>query len=348
MKLSIGIVGLPNVGKSTLFNILTEQSVVAANYPFATIDPNVGIVSVPDSRIDELAEISKSAERIPAVVEFYDIAGLVEGAHKGEGLGNQFLTHIRETDALCMVLRVFQSSDIIHVDGSVDALRDLNTIETELVLKDFETVERRLEKVSRDAKSGAKEAVEEQEALQRVYRLLADGQTLFSNFEIISLIRANKRIKELNLLTAKRQLFLLNGAKEDVSDELMAAIEERGGAYIVSDLGDRSQTTNASESTNGITELIEKAYEALGLISFFTTGEKETRAWTIRQGAKAPEAAGAIHSDFEEKFIRAEVVSYEDFVELGGWSGARGKGKARVEGREYEMKDGDVVLIRHG
>lgn len=342
MKLSIGIVGLPNVGKSTLFNILTKQQVNAANYPFATIDPNVGIVPVPDSRIDALAEISKSGKKIPAVVEFYDIAGLVKGASKGEGLGNQFLTHIRETQAICMVLRAFPSSDIIHVEGSVDPSRDLEIVETELALKDLEVVEKRLQAISRDARSGAKEAVEEKEILEKLYALLEQGEFLSRSPETMSLIRANKGYNEyvtrLNLLTAKPQIFLLNGNEADVSEGLKLKIKETGGEYLVIDLD------NVLEAP----ELITKAYEVLGLMSFFTTGEDETRAWTIERGTKAPQAAGVIHTDFEEKFIRAEVVSYDDFVLCGGWSNAREKGKLRVEGKEYVMKEGDIIVVRHG
>ena len=343
MKLSIGIVGLPNVGKSTLFNVLTKQQVLAANYPFATIDPNVGVVPVPDERVDRLAEMSKSAKKIPAVVEFYDIAGLVKGANKGEGLGNQFLTHIRETQAICMVLRVFPSSDIIHVEGSVNPLRDLEIIETELALKDLETVEKRLSKILRDARTGNKEAVEEKNMLEKIYALLERGRFLSHDSEFISLIHANRRIVEqLNLLTAKARIFLLNGEEKDVSEELGVAIKERGGSYVIADLFEREL-----EET-GVPELIQKAYETLGLISFFTTGEDETRAWTIQHRWKAPQAAGVIHTDFEERFIRAQADSYDDFLSCGGWSGAREKGKLRVEGKEYEMRDGDIIVVRHG
>ncbi len=331
MKLSIGIVGLPNVGKSTLFHILTDQKVTIANYPFATIDPNVGIVVVPDERVDILAGMSKSAKKIPAVVEFYDIAGLVKGANKGEGLGNQFLSHIRECQAICMVLRCFGKGDIIHVEGTVDPLRDLEIVETELALKDLETVEKRLEKVSRDARSGNKEIGAEKEMLEKL-----------SASDITSLIRTNKGYNEygekINLLTAKPRIFLLNGTEEDVPEDLRLTIQDLGAGYAVVDL----------DNVLEVPELITKAYEVLGLQSFFTTGEDETRAWTIERGTKAPQAAGVIHTDFEEKFIRAEVVSYDDFVSCGGWAGAREKGKLRVEGKEYAMKDGDVIVVRHG
>jgi ribosome-binding ATPase YchF (GTP1/OBG family) len=338
MKLSIGIVGLPNVGKSTLFKLLTSQEILIANYPFATIDPNVGVVPVPDERLEKLNELSKSKKKIPAVVEFLDIAGLVKGAHEGEGLGNQFLTHIRDTAAVVMVLRVFKDDAIIHVENSVDPVRDLEILESELAFKDLEVIEKVLDKVDGEAKTGAKEAVQARDILIEIKASLEKFQPFFLNENLISLIRANKRIKDLNLLTAKKQLFLLNGKKEDVPDTLIAKILELGGDFIVADLG----------SANPIPELIQKAYKILDLISFFTTGEDETRAWTIRHGAKAPEAAGTIHTDFEKNFIRAEVVHWDKLSGSGGWVEARQKGLIRVEGKEYEVKDGDVMVIRHG
>lgn len=337
MKLSIGIVGLPNVGKSTLFAILTDQSVTIANYPFATIDPNVGVVPVPDTRLDMLAKISNSKKIVPAVVEFFDIAGLVKGANKGEGLGNQFLTHIREVDAICMVLRVFKKNEIIHVEGSVDALRDMEIVETELVLKDFETVEKRLEKVSRDAKTGAnKEAKKEEEALREIYSLLDGNKPLFAEKGLSEETR--NIAKSLDLLTIKPQIFLLNGVEEDVPQELKNKIEEAGAGYVIIDLDDVIE----------VPELSKKAYEILNLISFLTTGEDETRAWTIRRGIKAPQAAGVIHTDFENKFVKLEAVSYEKFVEAGSWIKARENGWLRIEGRDYVVQDGDVVVVKHG
>jgi small GTP-binding protein len=336
MKLSIGIVGLPNVGKSTLFKILTKNEVNIANYPFCTIDPNVGIVTVPDERLDKLAVMSKSAKKIPAVVEFYDIAGLVKGAYKGEGLGNQFLSHIRETDAIVMVLRVFQNSEIIHVENSVDPLRDLEIINTELALKDLDTIEKAMKRLEADAKGGDKESAKALEFLKTAKPILESGKPIpATSYE---LIRTNVRMRELNLLMAKKQLYLLNGRPEDVSEELKKKIAELGASYVVADL------STASE----IPELVKKAYEVLGLISFFTTGEDETRAWTIRKGAKAPEAAGAIHTDFEKKFIRAEVVNWQKLLEAGSWSAAKSKGWLRLEGKEYVVADGDVLEIRHG
>lgn len=336
MKLSIGIVGLPNVGKSTLFYILTSQKVTIANYPFATIDPNVGIVPVPDERVDKLAEIGNSKKKVPAVVEFFDIAGLVKGANKGEGLGNQFLSHIREVDAILMVLRCFKKEGIIHVEGNVNALRDMEIVETELALKDFETVEKRLDKVARDAKTGNKEAQAEEAVLREVYAVLDGGMPIFTKKDLSEGARIAARV--LNLLTAKPQIFLLNGIEEDVSAELRAKIDEMGAGYVVVDLDDVLE----------VPEVITKAYDVLGLISFLTTGEDETRAWTIKKETRMPQAAGAIHTDFEKKFIRAEIVTYKDFVDCGSWTRARERGKLRLEGRDYVVQDGDVVIIKHG
>jgi ribosome-binding ATPase len=335
MKLSLAIVGLPNVGKSTLFNALTKQEVLAANYPFATIDPNVGIVPVPDERLEQLAKLSGSKKVIPAVIEFYDIAGLVKGAHKGEGLGNQFLSHIRETDAIVLVLRCFGDENVIHVDGSVDPVRDLGVLESELVLKDLEIVEKRLERVSKDARSGDKELQKEKGLLEQVRNILNDEELLYPRLRELGLL---EEAIPFNLLSAKPQIVLLNGKGEDVSADLRAKIEERGASFVVADLS----------SGAGVPELVGKSYEILDLISFFTTGEKETRAWTIRRGAKAPQAAGVIHSDFEEKFIRAEVVGTKKLLEAGSWSAAKGRGWIRVEGKEHVVEDGDVVLVRHG
>jgi len=357
MKLSIGIVGLPNVGKSTLFKALTKQEVHIANYPFATIDPNVGVVPVPDERLAKLAAMSKSKKVIPAVVEFYDIAGLVKGANKGEGLGNQFLAHIRETQAIVTVIRLFSNSDIVHVENTVDPVRDLEIVNTELILKDLETVDKRLHKADADAKSGRKDAVELRDALQKIKADLEAGKLLSSiaaNPQHSDVLQ-NIRMSDLNLLTAKKQLYLLNGKPEDVKPELIKKIKDLGADYLVADLGN----DDASVST-----LIAKSYEVLNLISFLTTGEDETRAWTIERGTKAPQAAGVIHTDFEKNFIRAEVINWQKLLEAahsagstgspqagsgqGGWAAARQKGFLRVEGKEYIVQDGDVIVIRHG
>ncbi len=368
MKLSIGIVGLPNVGKSTLFKVLTKQNINIANYPFATIDPNVGVVTVPDERLQRLADISKSKKIIPAVVEFYDIAGLVKGANKGEGLGNQFLSHIRETQAIVIVIRIFRNSEIIHVEGNVDPLRDLEIINSELALKDLETIEKRLKSLEAEKKSGDKKAAKNFEILSKIREELGAGNLamkylpeLNTSTDAQGFAQAKEIIRELQLLTAKKQIYLLNGSpseifagaktwegKFDAPHALLDKIKELGGDYIIADLA----------SADAVPELIKKSYETLGLISFFTTGEDETRAWTIEKGTLAPQAAGVIHTDFEKNFIRAEVVSYENLMAAahsissgqaqGAWNQAKQKGLIRLEGKEYEVKDGDVMVIRHG
>ncbi len=274
-------------------------------------------------------------------MEFYDIAGLVKGANKGEGLGNQFLSHIRDTQAIVLVLRVFKDPEIIHVENSVDPLRDLEIINTELILKDLESVEKRLAKAEGEARTGAKQAIEDRDALQKIKNALEAGKlltTLVAADESYSTILKDIRIREMNLLTVKKQIYLLNGEEKDVSDELKKKIKELGGDYIVADLAKAEK----------IQELIKKAHEVLGLVSFFTTGEDETRAWTIERGTKAPQASGVIHTDFENKFIRAEVVNWQKLVELGGWNQAKQKGQIRLEGKEYVVQDGDVIVVRHG
>ena len=346
MKLSVGIVGLPNVGKSTLFKALTKLNINIANYPFATIDPNVGIVTVPDERLDKLADLSKSKEKIPAVVEFYDIAGLVRGANSGEGLGNQFLNHIREVSVIIHVVRAFESSDIIHVENSVQPIRDIDTVNTELLLKDMEVLERRVDRAERDAKTGEKDKKKEFEILLSIKEKLDAGVLLNT---IDKEFLDEPVVKELGLLSAKPQIFLINGSESDVSDALKGKIKSLKSEYIVADLSRGAD----------IGELVRKAYSVLGLISFFTTGEKETRAWTVIRGAKAPEAAGVIHTDFEAKFIRAEVIGWDELLQAGGpstvssgqsncWNEAKSKGLIRIEGKEYVAKDGDVLIIRHG
>lgn len=346
MALSIGIVGLPNVGKSTLFNTLTKKGVEAANYPFCTIDPNVGVVKVPDSRLQALAKISQPAKIIPAAIEFIDIAGLVRGAHEGEGLGNQFLSHIRECDAICEVVRDFQNNDIIHVDGRIDPDGDESTIALELIFADLASVEKRLDKVSREAKTGDKEALKLKSLLEKIQTVLAAGQPArslsYSDDEQILL-------KTLNLLTTKPILYVVNTDTPEASmpfkwdgqiiglniklEEEIANLPEEEQAEYIKELG-------LSES--GLDKLVTAAYKLLGLDTFFTTGKDETRAWTIRHGSSAPIAAGTIHTDFEKGFIRAEVIQWDRFIEAGSEAKARELGLMRTEGKDYIVQDGDV------
>ena len=337
MNLSIGIVGLPNVGKSTLFKHLTNNEVHIANYPFATIDPNVGVVEVPDTRLEELSTVCESEQKIPAAVEFYDIAGLVEGANKGEGLGNQFLHHIRETKAIVQVVRCFEDENVIHVQGGPNPVRDITTINTELMLKDIDSVQSRLDKTTKEARTGDKEKIKEQQILQQVLDALGEEKLVSSLPEEVG--TQHPAVTQLNLLTAKKQMYLLNGVRTKIDPNFLAFLDSINMPYIIADL---------SQDKVELQELITTAYSILGLISFFTAGEKETRAWTITKGESAPQAAGAIHTDFEKKFIRAEVVGAKELIESGGWKQARTKGLVRLEGKEYIVQDGDVMIIKHG
>lgn len=349
MSLSIGIVGLPNVGKSSLFNILTKKSVEAANYPFCTIDPNIGIVKVPDKRLDALAAISKPIKIIPAAIEFVDIAGLVAGAHKGEGLGNQFLAHIRECDAICEVLRDFKDSNIIHVAGHVDPSSDKETINLELIFADLASIDKRLDKTQREAKSGDKEAIKQTNILKILQECLSSGQAA----RTLSFIEEDLPfIKSLNLLSIKPIIYLLNIDDGHTSDILPINPEE--GQLIkvnvrlegeIAALPENEQLEYVKElglEQSGLDKLIHSAYQILGLESFFTTGKDETRAWTIKKGTKAPQAAGEIHTDFIKGFVRAEVINWEKFVKCGSEAKARETGLIRTEGKDYIMSDGDV------
>lgn len=360
-KLSVGIVGLPNVGKSTLFTALTRNEVLIANYPFATIDPSVGVVAVPDSRLDTLAELSQSKETIPAVVEFVDIAGLVEGAASGEGLGNKFLANIREVDMIAQVVRIFEDEDIHHVAGRIDPRGDIEVINLELVLADVETVEKRLNNVERDAKRGDKTAILERDVLTRLYQHLKDGN-LANQFTLTD--EEAPLIKQLHLLTMKPFLYVCNKKHggfnlDDQNDErwndLLDFFDVQGAEYVVVDAGMEHELRDLAEEEkmdfrreygaqdSGVGTLIRACYHRLGLMSYFTTGEKETRAWTVPIGSAGPKAAAAIHSDFEKKYIRAQVVTFADLVACGSIAKAREAGKLRMEGKEYIVQDGDVI-----
>ncbi|MEK7636225.1 MAG: redox-regulated ATPase YchF [Patescibacteria group bacterium] len=356
MSLKIGIVGLPNVGKSTLFQALTKKEVDISNYPFCTIEPNIGVVAVPDERVKKLADFFHSEKIVPAIIEFVDIAGLVKGASEGEGLGNKFLSHIRDVDAILYMVRFFENPDIIHVEKTVDPIRDIDIITTELLLKDLETIQKRREGVSRDAKKGAKEAVVELELLEELEKTVGDQRSVFSVYKKIhENTEKIKILKSFQLLTGKPVLFVINTDRGDIPEDLKVKIISHGGEYAL--LNAKNELDSVAFSSEERTELglplsqldilIKKSYTLLNLITFLTTGPDETRAWTIVNGVKAPSAAGTIHSDFEKKFIRADTIAWNELLKAGGWAEARAKGIVRAEGKEYIIHDGDVLEIKH-
>ncbi len=364
MGLSIGIVGLPNVGKSTLFNALTKKGAETANYPFCTIDPSVGVVTVPDERLTKLSLFSHTKKTVPAIVEFVDIAGLVKGASEGEGLGNKFLANIRETDAIGEVVRIFEDSEIIHVHGKIDPLGDIQTINIELILADLQTVTKRMENLGRDVKRGDKEAILEHAMLTKI-RAALEGEQLASSVSLDEV--ETKMVKQLNLLTTKPFLYILNKKAggvnlDETNDErfqkLIAFFNEQGNQYVIVDARIEEEL-NAFEGEekamfaselgvkgDGIDALIVAAYNLLGLMTYFTTGEQETRAWTIQKNSTAPVAGMAIHTDFKDKFIRAEVINWQTLLDAGSFAVAKEKGQLRTEGKEYIVQDGDVIEFK--
>ena len=362
--MKLGIVGLPNVGKSTLFNSLTKAGAESANYPFCTIDPNVGVVPVPDERLDVLTKMHESKKTVPAVIEFVDIAGLVKGASKGEGLGNQFLSNIREVDAIVHVVRCFEDTNIVHVDGSIDPLRDIETINLELIFSDVEILDRRIAKTARGANNDKKLA-KEVEMMKRLKDFLEEGH-LAKNFELLD-EEEEEWFKEYNLLTAKPVIYAANVSEDDLADDGASnagvqavreyAKREDCEVFVVcaeieqeiAELDDDEKSMFLEElglKESGLEKLIKASYSLLGLISYLTAGEPEVRAWTIKKGTKAPQAAGKIHSDFERGFIRAEIVSYDDLMACGTYNAAKEKGLVRLEGKDYVVQDGDIILFR--
>ena len=342
--MKIGIVGLPNVGKSTLFQTLTKKQIDRANYPFCTIDPNVGVVTVPDERVDKLTELTKSAKKIYTTIEFIDIAGLVEGAHQGEGLGNKFLANIRETDAVLYILRIFKNENIVNTQNKIDPLGAKETLDTEMALKDLATLEKILK--SKDLK--------EVNVVKNAKDILEQGKLLCENISD----KDKEILKQYQLLTLKPRLYLLNGNEKELTDEIKEKFEKNNWPYLIIDIlnefemdsldQDEKNDLGINSQDLGANSLIKESYKLLNLITFLTTGSDETRAWTIEKGSLAPQAGGVIHTDFEKNFIKADVISYQDLINTGSIAQAREKGLTRIEGKEYVIKDGDVIEIKHG
>ncbi len=342
---------MPNVGKSTLFETITKKQVDKANYPFCTIDPNLGVVAVPDERVDKLAQLTKSAKRIYTTIEFFDIAGLVKGANKGEGLGNKFLANIRETDAILYVLRAFNKKDVITTQQEIDPLAEKEILDTELVLKDLETAEKVVTRLEREAKMGSKETIKEYELLKKVKDCLEQGKILTEQGIEQDIIN------KYQFLTMKPRLYLLNGKDEEVPKEITDQLKSNSWPYLIIDILTEFEAVGLTKEERmelGLIEepeldiLIKKCYEILGLITFLTTGSDETRAWTVKKGSLAPEAGGVIHTDFEKNFIKSEIINWRDLLSVGGFVKAREKGLVRTEGKQYIVQDGDVIEIKHG
>src|SRR5680860_22875 len=354
MALKCGIVGLPNVGKSTLFNCLSNAKAQAANFPFCTIEPNVGVITVPDDRLEKLEKIVNPERVQPTTIEIVDIAGLVKGASKGEGLGNKFLANIRETDAIIHVLRCFKNEKIINTLDNIDPLLEKETLEMELTLKDLEVVDKRLSGIDKEIKLGAKEAIEEKKVLIKAQDFLQKGSILYEE----EWDEEEKKIlNKYQLLTLKPKIYLLNGHENEVPAHILEVFNKNKWPYLIMDVAMELETVGFSAEERvsfGLPEqseldlLIKLAYDLLGLITFLTTGEDETRAWTLRKGLKAPQAGGVIHSDFADKFIKAEIIDWKKLIESGNWSAARQNGWIRLEGKEYEVQDGDVIIFKHG
>jgi len=352
MSLAIGIVGLPNVGKSTLFQTITKKQVARENYPFCTIDPNIGVVAVPDERVDKLAELTKSKKKIYTTIEFVDIAGLVKGASKGEGLGNQFLAHIREVDAIVYVLRAFPNEEIINPQGKIDILGEKEILDTEMALKDLATIEKRLNSLKRESKSGDKEIIKEIEVLERVKKFLEDGKILVNqNWSE----EEKKLLKNYQLLTMKPRIYLLNGDEKDIPLEVINEFKKNNWHFLIMNVLTEFEAVSLSPEERkeiGLPEklkfndLIKECYKLLNLITFFTTVSNQIQAWTIKNGATVLQAAGLIHTDFQKYFVRAEVINWKTLLEAGGFSAAREKGLIRTEGRDYVVADGDVIEIK--